>query len=575
MVTADRLERLGKVVYIVNLPRPEGQDKIDLNEFLRDHPKIEFDELVKQAKFPWEIKIDQLIVSENKVEAICSVRYFVLTELLHYDELTVRAIIKENLKKKFSLDSQNIKDIQRLWSEEKRGKNKVKQLGNGEFDRDPKDPLANTCYLMKPDGFYFVKKTPDGTVPVSLSNFTAKVTRDVIKDNGAEQTRVFEIVGQSANGKKLPAITIPAEKFFAMNWVGQWGVDAVVSAGMGAKDRVREVIQLVSGGAQKTQIFTHIGWRKIDGKWIYLYSGGAIGGDDISVTPEDTLQHYILPPSGDACQGMRASLELLDIASLEVTIPLWASVWRAATTCLLYPTLILWLYGTTGSYKSTLGALFLSHYGEPFTKDTLPGNWLSTDNSLERLAFLCRDAILLVDDYAPENHPRETATLDKRVNRFVRQIGNRAGRGRLRSDLTARPDFIPNALVISTGEQLPLGVSSVGARILPVLCEREKVDLSKLSKAQDKAHQLLSAMRGYIEWLAPQMDELQKTLLLRFYDLRQKATINGHARLPESAAHLQLGTELGLKYAVSLGVISKEDANKIEQKSWNILLFQI
>ncbi|MBC7106526.1 MAG: hypothetical protein H5T97_11335, partial [Firmicutes bacterium] len=178
----------------------------------------------------------------------------------------------------------------------------------------------------------------------------------------------------------------------------------------------------------------------------------------------------------------------------------------------------------------------------------------------------------MVDDYSPEKHPREAAELDKRVNRLVRQIGNRAARTRLAGDLKARPETPPNALVIATGEQLPLGIASIAARILPVLCEREKIDVAKLSQAQAEAYLLPQAMRGYLEWLAPQMDELAEALPKRFEELRAKATIEGHARLPEAVAHLYLGAELGTSYAVQIGVLTEAEAREIRNRCWDALL---
>lgn len=433
---------------------------------------------------------------------------------------------------------------------------------------------ASGGYKVQNDCIVWLKPTRDGVLPVTLSNFTARVVRDVSLDDGAEETRFFELEGALASGRPLPRIKVPADKFFSMNWLGNWGVGPIISAGMGAKDRVREAIQLFSSGAAQEKVFTHIGWRRINSSWAYLHAGGAIGCNGVLVEVETpTLQRYILPANGgDAKAGMEASLALLSVAPPEITLPLWAAVWRAPTASLLYPTIVLWLHGPTGSYKSTLASLLLSHYGGPFSKDNLPGSWLSTDNALERLCFLARDTLLVVDDYAPEQHPREAAALDKRVNRLVRQIGNRAARSRLGGDLRARPETPPNALVISTGEQLPLGVASVAARILPVLCEREKVNLEALSLCQAQAHKLAWAMRGYIEWLVPQMDELARELPRRFEELRAKATIDGHARLPEAVAHLHLGTELGLQFAMETGVIGQAQAEEIAQQTWNTLL---
>ncbi|MGQ9713063.1 MAG: hypothetical protein ACUVRC_10520 [Desulfotomaculales bacterium] len=438
---------------------------------------------------------------------------------------------------------------------------------------DETDPLYGTPYLVHHGCLAWRKPTRDGEVTVPLCNFAARVVRDVARDDGAEESRYFEIEGRLMDGRLLPRMRVPAEKFFAMSWVAQWGVDAVISAGMGAKDRLREAIQLASRGAPQERVYTHLGWRKIDGRWVYLHAGGAVGAEGVLVDPElEGLRRYVLPADGSPEEGMAASLRLLEIGPPEVTHSLWACVWRAPLACLLYPTVVPFLYGQTGTRKSSTVAVFLSHFGGPFSKDTLPVSFLATENALERAAFLCRDAVLVVDDYAPEKHPREAAVIDRKANRLIRQVGNRAARTRCDATARLRPENLPNALVIATGEQLPLEVQSVGARILPVLFEADAVNLDRLTQAQAEAHLLPQAMRGYLEWLAPQMDGMAPRLMNRFEELRRRAAIEGHPRLPEAVAHLYLGSESGVAYALHLGVLDRKRADGILRDTWEALL---
>ena len=114
----------------------------------------------------------------------------------------------------------------------------------------------------------------------------------------------------------------------------------------------------------------------------------------------------------------------------------------------------MWLEGQTGTLKSTIGALFLSHYGD-FDRTHLPGAWSSTANALEKRAFTLQDSLFVVDDYVTTAlNAREMATTATRV---LRAQGNLAGRGRLRSDLTERPAFPPRGLIVGTGGQHPPG----------------------------------------------------------------------------------------------------------------------
>src|SRR5207245_9807365 len=116
--------------------------------------------------------------------------------------------------------------------------------------------------------------------------------------------------------------------------------------------------------------------------------------------------------------------------------------------------LSLWMEGVTGSLKSTIAALFLSHWGS-FDRTKLPGAWCSTVNALERRAFILKDAMFVIDDYAPTSLDRRD--LEMKAARLLRAQGNLAGRGRLRQDLSERPGHSPRGLGVGYAEQLPPG----------------------------------------------------------------------------------------------------------------------
>ena len=57
--------------------------------------------------------------------------------------------------------------------------------------------------------------------------------------------------------------------------------------------------------------------------------------------------------------------------------------------------------GATGVFKTELSALAVQHYGAGLDARHLPGSWRSTANATEALAFAAKDALLVVDDFAP------------------------------------------------------------------------------------------------------------------------------------------------------------------------------
>jgi hypothetical protein len=108
-----------------------------------------------------------------------------------------------------------------------------------------------------------------------------------------------------------------------MNWVAEkLGACAVIAAGMGVKDRVREAIQLLSlRQLVERAVYTHTGWRKLARRWVYLHGGGALGASGAVAGVETSLPAalapFILPvpaTGADLGSAIRASLAVLDVA---------------------------------------------------------------------------------------------------------------------------------------------------------------------------------------------------------------------------------------------------------------------
>lgn len=409
-----------------------------------------------------------------------------------------------------------------------------------------------------------------GEIVSPLCNFTAEVTQEIVLDDGAEPTRAFVIEGRLWDGTVLSPVRVPVTRFSAMNWPTEgWGLGAVVGAGQGSKDYLREAIQRLSSQPTQRRIFLHTGWREIAGKFIYL-SGSTTTDNDYEVDLGGELSRYKLPSivSGPV-EAVRTSLRLLDLAPLRVTAPLWAACYRAPLVSAFPQDLSVWLEGRTGSMKSTLAALFLSHFGE-FDRIHLPGTWASTVNQLERRAFILKDSLFVIDDYAPGSVDHRE--IESKAARYLRSQGNHSGRGRLKSDLTERHAFEPRGVTISTGEQHPPGQSLL-ARTLVIELDRNEITVDLLTEAQERSGQLSHAMAGYIAWLAPQMAGMPNLLLETFRGARTRATNGGeHLRIPEAAAHLWLGLDCALTYATEIEAVSHSRADELRKQCWEAFL---
>src|SRR6202030_344197 len=168
----------------------------------------------------------------------------------------------------------------------------------------------------------------------------------------------------------------------------------------------------------------------------------------------------------------------------------------------------LFVYGATGRFKTALASLLQQHFGPGFAAHRLPGSWTSTANFNERLAFIAKDTLLVIDDFRP--CAAERRRLEGEADRLLRAAANGAGRGRLQSDTSLRPAHPPRALILSTGEEKPSGESSIARMFLFAVAPGD-IDPKRLSACQRDAVAGLyaQATAGYIQWLAPRLDQVR------------------------------------------------------------------
>jgi hypothetical protein len=449
-----------------------------------------------------------------------------------------------------------------------------------------KPPLYDSVGPYRTEGgvFSLVRQTQEGEALVPLTNFTARIVREKVYDDGLEQTAFFAIEGQLQDGTPLSNIDIPADRFAPMTWVtAKWGSRPVLHAGQGTKDHVRTAIQMLSSEAVRQVVFSHLGWRRVEGQWLYLHCGGGIGMDglarDICVSPGDgRINSFALPSPPDQIQAaaaIRASLDIMRVAPPPVAVSLLSGVYRSVLAEVLPVDFSLFLAGRTGAQKSELSALAQAHFGADFNGKNLPGNWYGTANSLEKMAFLAKDAVFTVDDFVPNGSFKNVMDMHGKADRLLRGQGNRSGRPRMKPDGSLRQEYFPRGLILASGEDTPKG-HSLRSRMLILEVSPGEVDLELLTRLQAAARDGLfaQAMSAYLQWLAPRLDNLRASLLKDQQGLRDQARQeldNAHGRTPDIIASLFLGWGKFISFASDLGVIPDEEVGLI-QAGWQALV---
>ncbi|MDG4595870.1 MAG: hypothetical protein P9F75_09300 [Candidatus Contendobacter sp.] len=422
-------------------------------------------------------------------------------------------------------------------------------------------------YVATPTGIKAVRWNAQGEPEeTALCNFTARIVRETVEDDGLDVQRKLTLTGEQG-GRPFHTPPISFEEFAALNWPAKFGGShCIAEPGNGKRDTLRAAIQTLShagGAVEQRTVYTHTGWRKVDGAWCYLHGGGAIGaagpvpGIDVDL---GDLARYTLPAPSTTPQERHetaaASLALIDLAPPAVSVPLLACVYLAPLAQALNVDFMLWLEAPSQSQKSSIAAVALAHFGAEIDRTCLTANWTATPNALENSLFKLADALAVIDDYAPTNHPGQQAALDWTAGRVIRAVGNRQGRGRLRADLKQQPERYPRGLVIGTAEQWPIG-ESINARLFGVNLQKGDVDLAALTASQTAAERGLLArcMADFIQDLAARFDDVVKDAKQDWRNYRAAALqqrLSGRA--PEQVAFLLIGAQLALRHFQQAGV---------------------
>ncbi|MBK9386554.1 MAG: hypothetical protein IPN34_17210 [Planctomycetes bacterium] len=482
------------------------------------------------------------------------------------------AFLQGRLKKHFSLAT-----MRRLLKERGYRPGALKrQEGDG--------PEPGSEYRETANGIVWDRPTKDGVISVPLTNFTARVISEIHRDDGLEVTREFEIEAQLDGATYT--FTVPAASFATMAWpAAELGVKAILYPGASIKDHARAAIQFLSGGALKRTIYCHLGWRSIPGLgWIYLFEGGFISPHppewpqwpqffvETTLACGDKKFALPKPPEGsDATKAVRASLRFLSLGPDRITFPLYAGLWRASTDTVDFA---LFVFGLTGVFKTQLAALIQSHWGAGLDAQHLPGSWTSTSNALEKQAFLLANAVFVIDDFCPVGNSSDQQRAYRDLDRILRALGNHAGRGRMRADGSLRPTYVPQSLIVITGEELPARQSALARTLTIQVCGGEIAPEALTHAQHDAASGLYAgALAAFLRWASSRLDELRAWLGVRRQELRdQLRRSTNHRRTPTTIADLKAGFELFLRFATEIAAVTRAEARRLDERCWEALL---
>lgn len=459
---------------------------------------------------------------------------------------------------------------------------------------------ADECGIVR------VHDTDDGPVRQLVCNFSARITAETIYVS-EDLRREFDIEA-TVRGQRQQ-ITLSAEEFDRMTWpIPRLGADAIIYPGYGARDEVRTAIQVLSPTVRKLIGIDRLGWHRVNNEYVFVHAGGFIRRkqnarddlahenclagkakprNDLSATgtlgtilpdiEEDDLgirmriprplQRYQLPEPSRGEQLIRdikASLQLLALAPLQISIPIYAAIWYAA---IHEADFSIHIYGSTGNFKTEYVALATQHFGAGLDARHLPTNWSSTPNFIRSMGAHAGNVILPVDDFVPTGSQHDIDRSYRAAEDIFRSQGNAAGRGRCYRDGTPQEPEPPKCLTLSTGEVRPIG-HSLTSRVLmlevhpgDIMDREDPVKTQNFTKAQltGKSGAYARVMAAFLEWIASDYENQRQLTTEQSKDFRNVfQTEAKHARTVDIAAKLLAGLDQFLDFAMKHGALDEE-----------------
>lgn len=462
--------------------------------------------------------------------------------------------------------------------------------------REAYDKASGGGYIVEPFRTCAQKVSANGEATVEpLADFVAVPVEDVQRDDGIDVRRELVMDGYDYQGRRLPRISVPTRDLASFRWVEERWPGAVIEAGTAKRDKLRAaILKTARITARQRTIFSHSGWREIGCRWAFLYNGGAVAAEGVSVELPGALADYTLPesiPEESTRELARASLELLNLAPRRVTLPLLATMYLAPL-CEWFAlagepvTHVLVVQGKTQTKKSVLSSLFLNHFGTAWSYQNLPFNFQSTTNAIREGIFLAKDLPAIVDDFhpTPTGARNSAAVMTQTAQDLARAWGDHAARQRMNSDQTLRTAKPARGLGIFTAEYVPdLGESGL-SRVYVAPLNPGEVDNDKLTEAQEAARAgvYARAMRGFIGWLSWRVNnggadvfagELRQVFQAKRRELLDAAAgYSGHDRLGTAGAHMLTGLGVMLDYFASVGAVDDAERDTLAAEALAVVL---
>ncbi len=324
---------------------------------------------------------------------------------------------------------------------------------------------------------------------------------------------------------------------------------------------------------QKETILFRTGWILNEGEFFY-FDGEKKIGHNVSQGRKLLIQNnrecYSITSELLGKKAMRKYMdELLKTAPTDLILPLLGhTILSVLNTPLkekeIEPKFIMWIYGETGSRKTSICKLF-ANISRGNANNVLC-SFKDTKSRIEYQMSKTSDSTLLIDDYHPPKNSYERDQLNETAEMVLRFVGDRVSKGRMTAKMTPMENTNTNGNVIVTGEDLIEGHSSL-ARCYPVRLYKKDVCLESLSFCQNQIIVFSTIIKDFIEWFSKDYQNNQVSMWWKFNEYRSKFLFKcAHGRTAENVALLLTGFHIFRRYLRSKEIYTTEELHELKYR---------
>ena len=387
------------------------------------------------------------------------------------------------------------------------------------------------------------------------------------------------------NGAYEPSVELEKRDMVGNQPQAKFSAGCRVFRGSGNIARCGELLEMQCEDAETHTCYSHTGWKIINGEQVFLNGENSVTAngltDRYTVELDSDLKRCYRFTAGDIdeTEAFDTLLNRMPKAAPDwLLVPSLAYVFLSPLNAMLRekgaePSFSFYLIGKTGSYKSSWAKVLLSFFGRLGYAETAPITFLDTQNAIGRKLALGADIPLLLDDRRPTNNATDKMRYEG-IEKYVSSaIGDRAARGRLNADATAKTSYIARCNLIVTAEEAfqNIGSSSI-ARSVSVELKPDSVRFEELCKLQERQELLNRVMALFLQWLNGNYEAIKDGANSRLSQYREFFTGAGHPRLATAFSQLMFGYSVLLAFLQDKEQLDQSSAAKMRDRAKEIFL---